>query len=310
VAGIHIPQEAGTLLDYRTLAGKVESSGFDRIWVGEVNDLDAVTTATLAVVGTEHVSIGVFFNAFTRAPSTLAMTASTLAQLAPGRVEVVLGVGSPLFVESWNGIPYRRLHARLKDVLRFLKLALAGETVCGRFETIETSDFALGSRPELPPALLLAATGPRAVALAAREADGVLLSWISPEDLGRIEELPPDRRAVSLVVPICPTGNHEVMDRRMRPIVSTYLHVPAYAEQSRRLGRAGVLEQMWAAWDAGDRAGARAALPSAVLDELVVWGTPEACRSRLEEIERETGARVIATVFPPAGTTFAEVAPL
>jgi hypothetical protein len=47
-----------------------------------------------------------------------------------------------------------------------------------------------------------------------------------------------------------------------------------------------------------------------VLDELVIWGTPAACRSRLEEIERETGTRVIATVFPPAGTTFAEVAPL
>jgi probable F420-dependent oxidoreductase len=291
-------------------AGQVESSGFDRLWVGEINDVDAVTAATLAAVGTELASIGVFFNAFTRAPSTLAMTASTLAQLAPGRVEVVLGVGSPLFVESWNGIPYRRLHARLKDILRFLKLALAGETVGGRFETFETNGFILGSRPDPPPALLLAATGPRALALAADEADGVVLTWMSPEDVGRIEELPPDPRRVSLVVSTCPTGDREVMDRRMRSIVSTYLNVPAYAAQQRRLGRAGALEKMWGAWAAGDRTGARTALPSAVLDELVIWGTPAACRSRLEEIERETGTRVIATVFPPAGTTFAEVAPL
>jgi alkanesulfonate monooxygenase SsuD/methylene tetrahydromethanopterin reductase-like flavin-dependent oxidoreductase (luciferase family) len=236
------------------------------------------------------------------------MTGSTLAALAPGRAQLVLGVGSPLFVERWNGIPYRRLHARLRDTLRFLRTALAGARVRGEFDTIVSDGFGLASRGDPPPELLVAASGTRALELAVREADGVALNWVTPGDLEHIEPLPADRRAVSLVVSVCPTTDREVMDRTMRPVVSNYLRIPAYAEQQRRLGRSGALASMWAAWDAGDQAGARAALPSALLDEFVVWGEPAACRARLHEIERETGTDVVATFFPPPGTTFADAA--
>ena len=98
---VHIPQDAETLPEYQDLAGRLERAGYDRMWVGEVNDVDAVSAATLAAIGTESARIGLFLNTFTRAPSTLAMTASTLAWLAPGRAQIALGVGSPLFVERW-----------------------------------------------------------------------------------------------------------------------------------------------------------------------------------------------------------------
>jgi probable F420-dependent oxidoreductase len=304
---VHIPQDDDTLPRYKELAGRVEAQGYDRIWVGEVNDVDAVSSATLAAIGTEQARIGVFLNVFTRAPGTLAMTASTLARLARGRAEIALGVGSPLFVDAWNGIPYRQLHARLRDTFHFLRAALAGERVRESFETFRSDGFALAVAPDPPPSLLIAATGPRALELAAKEADGVVLNWIRPDDLERVEPLPQDRGAVSLVVPMCPTPDRDVMDRTMRSIVATYLHVPAYAQQQRRLGRDAALEPMWAAWETGDRAAARAALPSDVLDAHIVWGEPAACRARLADIERQTGARVIATVFPQPGTTFEEV---
>src|SRR5579863_659933 len=174
---IHIPQDAESLPDYVRLARRLEAGGYDRIWVGEVNDVDAVSAATLAATGTERAQIALFCNVFTRAPTTLAMTASTLAQLAPGRTQIVLGVGSPLFVERWNGIPYRSLHERLRDTLRFLRLALAEGRVNEQFPTIPGAGFVIGSRPDPPPPILLAACGPRALALAAHEADGVVLNW-------------------------------------------------------------------------------------------------------------------------------------
>ena len=305
---VHIPQDAETLPEYQGLAGRLEEAGYDRMWIGEVNDVDAVSAATLAAVGTERARIGLFLNTFTRAPSTLAMTASTLAWLAPGRAQIALGVGSPLFVERWDGIPYHQLYDRLSDVLRFLRVALAGGRVREQFETFQSDGFALGTRPDDPPLLLVAACGPRALALAAREADGVVLNWVTPGDIEHIEPLPEDRGAVSLIVPVCPTADREVMERTMRPVVATYLDVPAYAQQQRRLGRASAQEQMWAAWAAGDRDAARTALPFAVLEDLVVWGEPAACRARLAETERHTGAGVIATFFPPPGLRFSDVA--
>jgi probable F420-dependent oxidoreductase len=309
VPGIHIPQEADTLPDYRDLVARLEADGYGCFWIGEVDSIDAVTAATLAALGSGRATVSLFLNTFTRAPTTLAMTASTLAHLAPGRAEVALGVGSPMFVEQWNGIPYRGLHARLRDTLRFVRAALAGERVEGPFESFETHGFALGTSPDPPPALLVAATGPRALRLAVEEADGVVLNWITPDDVARTGILE-QCDAVSLVVPVCPTEEHERMDRRMRPVATTYLGVKGYADQQRRLGHADLLEPMWAAQAAGDRDGAKAAFPAALLDELVVWGSPAECRARLDEIEHATGARVLATVFPPRRVhTFAEVVP-
>jgi probable F420-dependent oxidoreductase len=305
---IHIPQDAQTLPDYPRLAGLVDPGGYDRLWIGEVNDVDAVTAATLAAVETEQAQIAVFLNVFTRAPTTLAMTASTIARLAPGRTQIVLGVGSPMFVERWNGIPYHRLHSRLSDVLRFLRIALAGDRVREHFRTFDSDGFALASPPDPPPYLLIAAGGPRALDLAATEADGVVLNWITPSDVELIRPLPEDRHTVSLVVPVCPTTDREVMDQVMRPVVANYLRIPGYASQQRRLGRGAMLQHMWSAWSEGDAASARAALPFAVLDEFVVWGEPTACRTELSEIEHRTGVRVIATYFSPPGMIFGDLA--
>ena len=131
------------------LAGWVEVAEYDRIWVGEVNHVDAVSAATLAATGTDRTEIPLFCNVFTRAPTTLAMTASTLAQHAPG-AEIVPRGRPPLFVEGWNGIPYRSVHQRLRDTLRFLRLAMAEGRVNEQFQTIPGTGFVMGSRPAPP----------------------------------------------------------------------------------------------------------------------------------------------------------------
>jgi probable F420-dependent oxidoreductase len=300
----YIPGDAASLRQFAQLAGRLEADGFDRMWIGELNGADAVSAATLAAAGTTDAQIGVFVNVFTRAPTVLAMTAASLAQIAPGRVQLVLGVGSPLFVERWNGIRFDRTFTRLRDTVRFLRQAFTGERVRGPFDSIVSDGFSLEDPPPSPPELLVAATGPRALELAATEADGVALNWILPSDLDRIDPLPRDRQAVTIVVSVCPTSDRGVVDESMRAIMANYFRIPAYADQQRRLGRADLLEPLWKAWDDGDAVRARAALPDALIDEFVVWGEPRTCRARLEQIERETGARVVATFFPPKGIAF------
>jgi alkanesulfonate monooxygenase SsuD/methylene tetrahydromethanopterin reductase-like flavin-dependent oxidoreductase (luciferase family) len=48
------------------------------------------------------------------------------------------------------------------------------------------------------------------------------------------------------------------------------------------LGRGPKLKGMWEAWAAGDRKAATAAIPDEVVDELIVHGSPEACRARIQ----------------------------
>jgi alkanesulfonate monooxygenase SsuD/methylene tetrahydromethanopterin reductase-like flavin-dependent oxidoreductase (luciferase family) len=71
-------------------------------------------------------------------------------------------------------------------------------------------------------------------------------------------------------------------------MVTAYLNVPVYAAFHEWLGRGDQLAKMWAAWREGDRAGALEAVPDRVVDELLVYGPPEACREKVEAY-REAG---------------------
>jgi probable F420-dependent oxidoreductase len=304
LTAIHLPQERELVPRLAKLAHDLEAAGYDGLWVGEVNNLDVVVPATLAAYGSERAAIGVLLNVYTRGPATLAMTAATLASVAPGRTHIVLGVASPLLVERWNGIAYAQPFARLRDSLRFVRGALAGERVTGPFETFPASGFALAESPNVAPELLVAACGPRALALAATEADGVVLNWLAPSDLDGVTPLPTDRTRVFLAVAVCPSADPAVVDSVMRPVMGDYLNAPAYADQQRRMGRGDALAAMWDAWARGDRRGAHAALPAATIDELVISGTPDECRRRLASVEADTGAHAIATYFLPPGMPF------
>ena len=286
MVAVHLPQHQRIVAGYPALARELEAAGYDGLWLGEVNDLDAVAPAALVASAVERAAVGVLLNTYTRGPATLAMTAATLGSLAPGLMHVVLGVGSPLIVERWNGVRAERPFARLRDTLRFVRQALAGDRVSGPFETFAVDGFTLGSIPASPPSLLVAACGPRALGLACDEADGVVLNWLTPADLDRVDPLPADRARVSLVVAVCPSEDPAEVDALMRPIVADYLNAPAYAAQQRRVGRGDALEPMWRAWAAGDRQGARQLLPSEVLHDLVLSGDAATCRDRLASIER------------------------
>jgi len=65
--------------------------------------------------------------------------------------------------------------------------------------------------------------------------------------------------------------------------IAAYLNVGVYAEFHRWLGRGDNLAVMWRRWADGDRAGAVEAIPESLVDELIVWGSPQACRDHIAE---------------------------
>ena len=111
------------------------------------------------------------------------MTAAALAEAAPGRFQLGIGASSPVVVGDWNAADFTRPYARSRDMLRFLRAALAGETVDQAYETFEIRRFRLDRPPATPPGILLAALRPGMLRLAAREADGVILNWLAATDV-------------------------------------------------------------------------------------------------------------------------------
>jgi probable F420-dependent oxidoreductase len=308
VTGIFLPDERAVLGRLPSVAGGLEAAGYASIWSGEVGNTDAVVPAALVASATRHSAVAVVLNVYTRAPTALAMSAATMGDVAPGRCAIVLGASSPLFVERWNGIPFTRPVARMRDVLGFLRRALAGGRVRGEFETFTSDGFRLQEAPAEPPSLLVAASSPNMTRLASREADGVVINWVTALDVERLSELPSDRSRVTMLVVVCPTDDRTAMDGVARPLMASYLAAPAYAQVQRRVGRGPALAQMWDAWDRGDAAAAQRALPDDVIDELIVWGAPAECRARLAAIRQATGAGVVTMALQPDRVTFDEAA--
>ena len=124
--------------------------------------------------------------------------------------------------------------------------------------------------------------------LAGREADGAIINWLSPNDVRIVAGVVNDaaggvEREIVARIFVCPSENAEVVRASAKFAIAAYLNVPVYAEFHRWMGRTERLQGMWDAWGAGDRKAAVAAIPDDVVDELVVHGSPEACRRRIQE---------------------------
>ena len=133
--------------------------------------------------------------AFTRGPATIAQSAASLAQAAPGRFVLGIGTSSNVIVEQWNGVPFDRPYQRTRDVVRFLGPRSRGEKVSEEYETFTVSGFTLGLRLEEPVPILVAALREGMLRLAGREADGAIVNWLSAEDVApRGADRPPGGR--------------------------------------------------------------------------------------------------------------------
>ncbi|MEV5848594.1 LLM class F420-dependent oxidoreductase [Streptomyces sp. NPDC051985] len=301
--GVLIPS-AGHGVPDREAVAELAGLGFTDVWAAESDRGDAITP--LAAVAATHPGLNIgtaIVSAFTRGPATLAQTAASLAQMAPGRFSLGIGSSSNVVVQGWNGIAFERSYYRMRDMVRFLKDAFTGEKVTREFETFESRGFRLGIVPEQTPPIYVAALREGMLRLAGREGDGVILNWLAAKDVPRVTEIVRTaaggvaKPAVGVIF-VCPSENTTVVREAARRFVTTYANVPVYAEYQRWLGRAADLEETWALWSGGNRAAAAAAVPDHVVDELIVHGSPEECRGRIEEY-RQAGITHPALMVMP-----------
>jgi probable F420-dependent oxidoreductase len=284
--GMTVPLGGVPLSEHAAVYAALAEAGFTDLWSSEVSGTDAFTPLALAAAWAPSMRLGTAIApVFTRGPALLAMSAAALAEAAPGRFQLGIGASSPVAVGDWNGVDFHRPYARSRDMLRFLKAALAGETVTRDYDTFAVGRFRLERPPATPPKIQLAALRPGMLRLAAAEADGVILNWLSAADVTTARSELTGAAAtfeVTARIFVCPTTDASYARAVGRRMIAAYLTVPAYAEFHRWLGRADILKPMWAAWSTGDRRAALAAIPDEVVDDLVVHGNSAQCRSRVE----------------------------
>jgi probable F420-dependent oxidoreductase len=293
---------------YRMLA----DSGYTDLWSSEANGYDGLTPLVLGSVWAPTMRLGTaILPAYTRGPACLAQSAAALADAAPGRVAIGIGASSDVIVERWNGMAFDEPYKRVRDVLRFLRRALAGEKVVERYDTFAVDGFRIAHAPAEAPKLLVAGLREGMLRLAGREGDGAIINWLSAEDVATVAPIVQAAgggaaKEVVARIFVCPSTDADAVRAMGRSMVTAYLNVPVYAAFHEWLGRGELLAPMWAAWKAGDRKAALAAVPDEVVDAVLVHGSPAACREQIARYVDNGVTTPVLTVLRGPGVDVAQ----
>ncbi|MBB3664903.1 putative F420-dependent oxidoreductase [Prauserella sediminis] len=277
--GLTVPLEGLSLPEHRELVTQLPDLGYTDLWSAEANGADAFTPLVLASQWAPELRLGTAIApVYTRGPGLLAMSAASAADCAPGRFVLGVGTSSQVIVENWNAAEFTEPYARTRDTVRFLRTALAGEKVTAEYPTFTVRGFRLGRPPETPPPVMVAALRPGMLRMAGRESDGAITNWLAASDVPAVRgELGADAELVARIF-VCPVDDADEARALARRHICAYLTVPVYRAFHDWLGRGERLAPMQEAWAAGDRKRAVELVPDDVVDELVVHGSPDACR--------------------------------
>jgi alkanesulfonate monooxygenase SsuD/methylene tetrahydromethanopterin reductase-like flavin-dependent oxidoreductase (luciferase family) len=183
------------------LAPLVEEAGFHALWVNDTPGADALAVLEAAARTTRGLTLATGVLPVDRRSATEISSRVEAARLPQDRL--VLGIGSG---QAKNGAL-----DLVRDAAGELRAALAATVVVG-------------------------ALGPKMRRLAVEEADGVLLSWLTPDD-GRAQaaearSLRPDSHVALYVRTAVDPGAHE----RLQAETTRYAGFPSYAANFARLG--------------------------------------------------------------------------
>lgn len=173
----------GTIDDHVAAARTAAEEGFAGFYLPQIFGYDALTV--LALVGREvpgiELGTGVV-PTYPRHPAMLAAQAITSNEACDGRLVLGIGLSHQIVIESMFGMSFDKPLRHMREYLSILMPLVhegavdsAGETLTGRV------GLSMAARRPFP--VLLAALGPKMLALAGSVADGTVTWMTGPETL-------------------------------------------------------------------------------------------------------------------------------
>ena len=214
-------------------AARAEAAGLDRYMVAQVERADPI--AVLAVVADRvpriELATGVIAIQSTL-PQHLAQQARTVNQISGGRFTLGIGVCHQPIVTEVFGLEWSRPYSHMVQYLDALLPLLADQEV-------DTSGDLVSHRTEIEvpgpaPGVLLAAMGPRMLALAGARTTGTLLAWTGPRTIAEHVRPAIGDGLVSAAVWVCVTGDPEEARARLGEQLAGYRTLSSYQAMSER----------------------------------------------------------------------------
>jgi 5,10-methylenetetrahydromethanopterin reductase len=263
---------------------------YDALWVTErYFHEETFSMLGFLAASTERIRLGVgVVNPYTRPPGLLAMGAATLDRLSEGRIALGLGRSEREVIQGALGIPYGRSQEQLHEAVVTTRRLLEGESV-----GVVHLSFAPQQR-RLP--IYVAAIGRRALRLAGKIADGVVLNaYVPPAYVGwAIGEIhdgardagrDPDAVNIACMLVVRLTERPEEFRPQLRKRLASVLAEAHVGEVLLEQGGfdTSILSLLRERTSTSDLAGAAELINDDLIDAFMLLGSAEHCRERIEE---------------------------
>jgi alkanesulfonate monooxygenase SsuD/methylene tetrahydromethanopterin reductase-like flavin-dependent oxidoreductase (luciferase family) len=292
------------------LATAADRRGYDLFMLPETWAYDVTVLLAEAAVATRRITLATgILGVWSRSAATLAMAARTLASISGGRFILGLGASTPQLVEGLHDVPFSAPIGRMRRTLTQVRTLLRGERVPLAVAT-QARALKLNVPADVDVPVYLAALGDAATRLAGELADG-WIPFLYPLRLlrqgaerlaegaqrgGHPDRLPTICASVPAVVAADPAKARE----GAAWFVAFYLTTMGAIYRD-SLGRQGFEKEVGAVLAANAPKFRGAVPPEAeeLLEQLIVYGTPEEARRRLERWHA-AGAASVGLLLRPS----------
>ncbi len=298
--------------DLIALAQAAEAQGYESFWITEGTARDAISQLGALAVNTSRIRLGTgIINIYSRTPSLVALTASTLSEISGGRFILGLGAGHKLSIEDNHGMPFRNPVQRMEDYVRIIKTALKERHVSYAGSTVSVPDFRIltpGQEPDPP--IYIATLAQRMGQLAGRLADGALPHMATPQGVQEVAAnvregakaagRDPSEVDIACFIIACASNDDGAPEAEARRHIARYAAMPLYQNMLRRGGYGEEADTMARDWASGNGEAAARSVSDAMLEELTLAGHPANWQRTISRY-RAAGATQMILYGCPAG---------
>jgi len=271
-----------------------ESLGYDSAWIAEGHGGDQFAILAACAMRTSRIRLGTSISSvFVRSAPTIAMAASSLADLSAGRFVLGLGSSHRAQVVPEHGMIYAKPLTRTRETVAFVRGLIRDGRMQLDGETIRIEDFDLWYAPrhrELP--VYLSAVFPKGIALCGEIADGIILTRSTLRtaasvraqltEAARRAGRDPEQIELTSLLPTSVAETRKAALAALRPALAFYMgFFPRYNRLIAEYGFASEAAAVSQAWQRNDRNAAEGAISDEMIDVTSIAGTAEQCRARI-----------------------------
>ena len=272
-----------------------ESLGYESVWVAEGHGGDQFAILAACAMRTSRIRLGTSISSvFVRTAPTIAMAASTVADLSGGRFILGLGSSHKAQVEPEHGVAYGKPLTRTRETVAFVRDLIRDGQARIDGDTIRISNFDLWYAPkhrDIP--VYLSAVFAKGIALCGEVANGIILTRSTVHTAAQVRAQlteaaqrvgrDPAKIEMTSLLPTSVGETREGALAALRPGIAFYMgFFPRYNRMMAEHGFPAEAATVAEAWARGDKDGAERAVSDALIDATTVSGTPEQCRTRLD----------------------------